>query len=84
LADRTLAGRFEDGLFTYQITAHGSALEVAIDLIGTMRFVPTGAGEFVAADQPATFRLRLAAGDGQDSFEFEWGEVRSYARRVAD
>jgi hypothetical protein len=26
----------------------------------------------------------MAPVDRQDSFEFEWGEVRSYARRVAD
>jgi len=83
-AARKLSGRFEDGLFEYRITPDGSALQVAIDLLGTMRFVPTAAGEFVAEDRPATFRLRMAPVDRQDSFEFEWGEVRSYARRVAD
>jgi hypothetical protein len=83
-AERRIAGRFEDGLFEYRITPDGSALQVEIDLLGTMRLVPVGAGEFVAEDRPATFRLRLAAGNRDDSFEFEWGEVRSYARRVAD
>jgi CubicO group peptidase (beta-lactamase class C family) len=83
-AERKLSGRFEDGLFEYRVTPDGSALQVEIDLLGTMRMVPVGAGEFVAEDRPATFRLRLAAGNREDGFEFEWGEVRSYARRVTD
>jgi hypothetical protein len=83
-AARKLSGRFEDGLFEYRITPDGSALQVEIDLLGPMRLVPVGVGEFVAEDRPATFRLRMATGDSEDGFEFEWGEVRSHARRVAD
>lgn len=77
----TIGGRFEDGLFRYEIAPDGSALRLSIDLIGTMRLVPAGPREFVAEDRPATFRLRLPSDGSQERFELDWGEVRSYARR---
>lgn len=84
IAGATLAGRFEDGLFQYEIAPDGAALRVTIDLIGPMRLVPAGPGEFVAEDRPATFRLRTPPDGSGDHFEFDWGEVRSYARRAQD
>jgi CubicO group peptidase (beta-lactamase class C family) len=77
-------GRYEDGLFRYDITAIDGGLRVEIDLIGAMTFVPSGPNQYVARDLPATFRLRLPADGSRDTFEIDWGEVRSYARRVAD
>jgi hypothetical protein len=32
----------------------------------------------------ATFRIRLPADGSRDHFELDWGEVRSYARRVKE
>jgi D-alanyl-D-alanine carboxypeptidase len=83
-ADASITGRFEDGLFRYEISADGAALRVEVDLLGPMRFVPVGPREFVAEDRPATFRLRLPPDGAKDRFEFDWGEVRSYARRAQD
>jgi len=78
------SGRYEDGLFNYELTPEGAALQVKVDLLGPMRLVPAGPGEFVAEDHPATFRLRLPVDGSRDRFEFDWGEVRSYARRVTN
>jgi D-alanyl-D-alanine carboxypeptidase len=78
------SGRFEDGLFTYVITPVGENLRVEIDLIGPMDFVPAGRGEYIAEQLPATFRIRLPADGSQGRFEIDWGEVRSYARRVRE
>ena len=83
-AGATIAGRFEDGLFRYEIAPDGAALELTIDLIGPMRLVPAGPREFVAEDRPATFRLRLPPDGSVDRFEFDWADVRSYARRARD
>jgi D-alanyl-D-alanine carboxypeptidase len=80
----SLSGRYEDGLFRYKITAHGDSIRVEIDLLETLDFVPAGPREFIAARQPATFRIRLPADGSRDRFELDWGEVRSYARRVAE
>jgi transposase-like protein len=44
----------------------------------------TGPREYVAEKYPATFRIRLPADGSRDRFELDWGEVRSYARRVED
>lgn len=38
----------------------------------------------IARDYPATFLIQLPDDGSHDSFEFNWGEVRSYARRVQD
>jgi len=81
-AGSTFAGDFEDGLFRYAVTPDGENLQVEIDLIGRLRFVPAGPGEFIAEELPATFRLRVPVDGTRDGFEFDWGEVRSYARRV--
>jgi hypothetical protein len=78
------SGRFEDGLFRYAITPDGDRCRVEIDLIGPLDFVPAGPREYVAEKYPASFRLRLPADGSRDRFELDWGEVRSYARRVAD
>jgi CubicO group peptidase (beta-lactamase class C family) len=51
------------------------------DLLGPMRFVPAGPREYVAEELPATFRLRWNPEKSRDRFEFDWSEVRSYARR---
>lgn len=83
-ADRPLSGRFEDGLFRFDVTAQGETMRVKIDLIGTLIFVPVGAREYVAEKYPATFRIRLPADGSRDRFELDWGEVRSYARREKD
>lgn len=80
----SLSGRFEDGLFNYVITPDGEKMRVEIDLIGPLDFVPAGRGEYVAEQLPATFRIRLPADGTRDRFEIDWGEVRSYARRVPD
>ncbi len=77
-------GNFEDGLFAFAITPDGEALQVEIDLIGKFRFVPAGPGEYIAEELPATFRLRLPADGSRDRFELDWGEFRSYAKRVKD
>jgi len=79
-----LSGRFEDGLFNYVITPDGEDMRVEIDLIGPVGFVPAGRGEYIAAQLPATFRIRLPADGSRDRFEIDWGEVRSYARRVRE
>jgi D-alanyl-D-alanine carboxypeptidase len=76
------AGDFEDGLFRFAVTPEADALQVEIDLIGKFRFIPAGPDEYVAEDLPATFRIRLPTDGPRDRFEFDWGEVRSYARRV--
>jgi CubicO group peptidase (beta-lactamase class C family) len=78
----TLAGRFEDGLFQYTVAPDGDDMQVEIDLIGSMKFVPTRPSEYIAERYPATFRIRLPPDGSRDSFEIDWGEVRSYARRV--
>jgi len=78
------AGSFEDGLFRYAVTPEADALQVEIDLIGKFRFIPAGADEYVAEELPATFRIRLPTDGPLDRFEFDWGEVRSYARRVSE
>jgi hypothetical protein len=57
---------------------------VKIDLIDTFRFVPAGPREYIAEQLPATFRIRLPMDGARDRFEFDWGEVRSYARRVQE
>lgn len=77
-------GRFEDGLFRYDVSVAGDGLRVEIDLIGPLVFDPAGPGQYVARDYPATFLLRLPADGSRDRFELDWGEVRSYARRLAD
>lgn len=77
-------GRFEDGLFRYAMTRDGHKLRVEIDLIGPLDFIPVGPREYVAEKYPATFRIRLPADGSRDGFELDWGEVRSYARRVAE
>lgn len=77
-----LSGQFEDGLFRYVVTSVGSKMRVKIDLIDTFEFVPAGGREYVAEKLPATFRIRLPADGSRDRFELDWGEVRSYARRV--
>ncbi len=74
-------GRFEDGLFRYDITADGDDLLVGIDLIGPLVFRPAGERRWVSRDYPASFLLRLPSGGSVDSFEVDWGEVRSFARR---
>lgn len=79
-----LSGRFEDGLFRYQVTPHGDSIRVEIDLIETLDFVPVAPREFIAVKHPATFRIRLPADGSRDRFEFDWGELRSYARRVTE
>jgi CubicO group peptidase (beta-lactamase class C family) len=79
-----LSGRFEDGLFNYLITPDGENMRVEIDLIGPLDFVPAGSGEFIARQLPATFRIRPPADGSRDRFEIDWGEVRSYARRVRE
>lgn len=81
-AGATVAGDFEDGLFRYAVTPDGADLQVEIDLIGKFRFVPAGPGEFIAEELPATFRLRVPVDGPRDRFEFDWADVRSYARRV--
>jgi CubicO group peptidase (beta-lactamase class C family) len=73
---------YDDGLFRIDIRPDGDALKVNVDLIGELRFVPAGAREFIAESQPATFRIRFPPRGGADRFEFDWGEVRSYAHRV--
>jgi D-alanyl-D-alanine carboxypeptidase len=78
------SGRFEDGLFRYAMTPDGDTLQVEIDLIGPLSFIPAGPREYVAEKYPATFRIRLPADGSRDRFELDWGEVRSYARRVED
>ncbi|MCL4807400.1 MAG: beta-lactamase family protein [Thermoanaerobaculia bacterium] len=77
-------GRFEDGLFRYEIAADGDDLRVEIDLIGPLVFVPAGERRWVARDYPASFLLRLPPGGKGDAFEVDWGEVRSFARRTGD
>lgn len=83
-SDAPLSGRFEDGLFRYVVEPRGEAMRVTIDLIGTFDFVPAARREFVAEQLPATFRLRLPGDGARDHFELDWGEVRSYARRVKE
>jgi CubicO group peptidase (beta-lactamase class C family) len=77
-----LSGRFEDGLFGYSITPEADSMQVKIDLIDTLRFVPAGPREYIAEKFPSTFRIRLPADGSHDRFELDWGEVRSYARRT--
>jgi hypothetical protein len=77
-------GRFEDGLFNYVITPDGETMQVEIDLIGPLDFIPSGRGEYVAGQYPATFRIRLPADGTRDRFGIDWGEVRSYAWRTAE
>jgi CubicO group peptidase (beta-lactamase class C family) len=79
-----LAGRFEDGLFQYSVAPDGEGMQVEIDLIGPMRFVPAGPAEYIAEEYPATFRIRMPPDGSRDAFEIDWGEVRSYARRVRE
>lgn len=79
-----LRGRFEDGLFRYDITGSREELRVEIDLIGPLVFVPAGANRYVARDLPATFLIRLPQDGSRGSFELDWGEVRSFARRVEE
>lgn len=75
-------GQFEDGLFRFDLKEEGDGLRVEIDLIGPLVFVPAGGDLYVARDLPATFLIRWPADGSRDSFEFDWGEVRSYARRI--
>jgi CubicO group peptidase (beta-lactamase class C family) len=77
-------GRFEDALFRFSLAKDGDDLQVEIDLIGKLVFVPAGANRYIARDYPATFLIQLPDDGSRDSFEFNWGEVRSYARRVRD
>ena len=77
-------GVFDDALFRYEISVEGADLKVAIDRIGPLVFVPTGPGRYVARDYPATFLVRLPGDGSSDAFEMDWGEVRSYARRVVE
>ena len=79
-----LSGRFEDGLFRYVMSPDGDTLRVEIDLIGPLNFIPAGPREYVAEKYPATFRIRLPADGSRDGFELDWGEVRSYARRLGE
>jgi CubicO group peptidase (beta-lactamase class C family) len=77
-------GRFEDALFRFDIAKDGDGLRVEIDLIGPLAFVRSGANRYIARDYPATFLIRLPDDGSRDSFELDWGEVRSYARRVQE
>ncbi len=83
-AGTPLSGRFEDGLFAYTVTPESEAMQVKIDLIDTLRFIAAGPREYIAEKFPATFRIRLPADGPRDHFELDWGEVRSYARRVKE
>lgn len=78
------SGRFEDGLFQYSVAPDRGGIQVEIDLIGRMTFIPAGPAEYIAEDYPATFRIRLPPDGSRDRFEVDWGEVRSYARRALD
>ena len=64
--------------------ADGEQLRVTIDLIGPLVFLPAGASRYVARGDPATFLMRLPKDGSRDSFEIDWGEVRSFARRIKD
>ena len=75
-------GEFEDGLFRYSVTSDGDGLQVEIDLIGRLQFIPAGPREYIAEKYPATFRIRQPPDGSGEAFEVDWGEVRSYARRV--
>ena len=77
-------GRFEDALFRFDLAKEGEDLLVRIDLLGPLTFVPAGANRYIARDYPATFMIQFPRDGSRDSFEFNWGEVRSYARRVRD
>lgn len=77
-------GRYEDGLFRYEIAADGDDLRVEIDLIGPLVFVPAGGRRWIARDHPASFEIRRAGDGSEDALEVDWGEVRSYARRVEE
>ena len=79
-----LSGHFEDGLFRFVATPQRETMRVTIDLIGTFDFVPVAPREFVAAQLPATLRIRLPMDGSRDRFELDWGETRSYAWRVKD
>lgn len=79
-----LSGQFEDGLFRYVVTPDAATMRVRIDLIDTLDFVPAGGREYIAEKLPATFRIRLPQDGSGDRFELDWGELRSYARRVKD
>lgn len=81
-AGTPLAGHFEDGLFAYTVEPEGEAMQVKIDLIDTLRFVPAGPREYIAEKFPSTFRMRLPPDGSRDQFELDWGEVRSYAKRA--
>jgi len=83
-AGTPLSGHFEDGLFGYTVTPEGEAMLVKIDLIDTLRFIAAGPREYIAERFPATFRIRLPTDGSRDHFELDWGEVRSYARRVKE
>jgi hypothetical protein len=79
-----LVERYEDGLCNYGNFPNSEALLVPVDLLGPLRLVPVAPGECVAEDHPSTFRLRLPVDGSRDRFEFDWGEVRSYARRARE
>lgn len=81
-SDAALSGHFEDGLFRYVVEPRNETMRVTIDLIGAFDFVPVAPREFVAEALPATFRIRVPADGSRDHFEIDWGELRSYARRV--
>lgn len=82
--DAPLSGHFEDGLFRYVVKPEAGTMRVDIDLIGPLDFVPVDRREYVAEKFPATFRIRLPADGSRDRFELDWGEMRSYARRVKE
>jgi len=81
---RLPTGQFEDGLFRYDLAPGSDVARVTIDLIGPLEFVPAGGREWIARDLPATFRIRLPEDGSREGFEVDWGELRSYARRVAE
>ena len=78
------AGAFEDGLFRFDLAKDGEDLLVRVDLLGPLAFVPAGVNRYIARDYPSTFLIQMPSDGSRDSFEFNWGPMRSYARRVRD
>jgi len=76
-------GNYDDSMFRFRIFEEGEQLFVEVPPLGPpVRLRFQGGHEF-ATDEPQAFRFRFEPAEGQVTrLDWEWGELRAFARRL--